>query len=489
MKLIWSALLGAMVTSILTGCTTVGPDYEKRMPVKLPEAWNHRLGASHIDKNLIVEWWHSFEDPVLNALVLNAQANNLDLRTSFHRLKHYEIQFDVTETLNNPTIDAIGSGSISESNEASESVTGFSAETEIFATIGTAGRWEIDLFGRIERQIESISATSEAAKESYRDILVSLNAEIASTYIDLRSIQEHSEVLNQLVINRELNLKIANTLYRAQLGSEVEVERAYRLLLDSKRNVHQLASEYQKSKNKLSYMLGLKPGELPVDLSKDKALPDIPSNIVVSIPRDVIRQRPDIREAERLLAAQTAHIGMASADLYPRLSLNGIFGFADTDASLVSDSALFWTFGPRFTWNIFDSDRTLKRIKQEENRTEQARLAYEKAILNAFAEVESNLQSIEEETSKLALSNDSLTSSNKSLQLARTKFQSGLASYQVVLEAEQALLSAQSEYLSNKATTLKYFIALYRSMGGGWSLSNDVERSLNSKPLTEIEEV
>lgn len=433
----------------------------------LPQAWNHQLDSNEAIQNLD-SWWENLNDPDLNTLIEEARKNSPDMRIALSRITQAEAQFGVTASQRYPSVDATGSATRSKS---SANETGAPSRTENFESIGTQLGWEIDLFGRVQRQVEAAEAEVSASVEEYRDVQVSLFAEIARVYVELRTLQNRLEIANKNVEAQKETLKIVNARFEAELVSDADVHRAKQNLAASQSSIPLLRAGLEQSMNNLAVLVGKNPGALHSQLSTPKPLPAVPTALVTSIPRDVLRQRPDVRIAERRLAAQSARIGVATADLYPRLSLSGAFSFATGfgGGGLLSAASQMWSFGPSLSWNVLDGGRTRSQISLEDARADEARIVYEKTVLGAFEDVENSIVNFSEEKNRLVYLEASAESAKKAVQTVQVQYQSGLTNFQSVLDAERVLLSQEDALADSRGALVRYLISIYRAMGGGWN--------------------
>ncbi|UTW44941.1 efflux transporter outer membrane subunit [bacterium SCSIO 12696] len=464
-------LLGPIVglaTLVLAGCAVVGPDYDAPPKVDVPDAWNHQLGGSAQD---LSQWWQQLNDPALESLIARANSSSLDLRIALARIEEASAQYGVASSASYPSVDVIGSARRS---SVGGDVVDIPVSTDDFEAIGSSLAWEIDLFGRIRRQQQAAKAQFEATVEGFRGVQVSLNAEVAQTYVEVRTLQKRLELASKNVSNQRETLKVVKARYKAELTSELDVNQAEQNLAGSESSIPQLNAGLARAVNRLAVLLGQNPGALNTELSKIYPIPVVPDGIALSIPREILRQRPDIRRAERQLAAQTARVGVATANLYPRLSLSGIF--AATGSS--SESTL-WSFGPNLSWNIFDASRKRRLIDIEDARVEQARAAYEKTVLAAFEDVESGLIGYQQELQRLKYLNKSVGAAQKTVNVAKSQYKNGLTNFQTVLDAERVLFAEEDRLANSQGMLVRYLVSIYRAMGGGWSQAQAIE--LNAK--------
>lgn len=459
-------VLALACAAILGGCAAVGPDYQGPPSVELPPTWHQKVNQSTDLSMDLSPWWKHFNDPMLSVLIDQAGEDNLDLRMALSRIRAAQSQYGIAASANLPTINAAGSAS--RQKDSKNQLPGFPARIADYESVTSSMRWEIDLFGRIERQNEAAQAAVEASVEQYRDVLVMLNARIAGTYIEVRTLQQRLALAHKNVANQQETVRLVKARFKAELTSELDVHRAKQNLASSQSAIPLLNAGLSRAINRLAVLLAQPPGKLNIQLQQPQPIPKFSNHLVVQVPADVMRQRPDIRIAERQLAAQTAQIGVAEADLYPRLSLSGLFGFSTSTGSLASSRSNLWSFGPDLSWQLFDGGRVRNRIALENAKAEQARASYEKTVLLALEEVEAGLIDYHQEVERQVFLNQSVTQAQKSVSIARVQFKSGLSNFQTVLDAERVLFAEEDKLAASQGALANHLVGIYRAMGGGW---------------------
>jgi len=458
-----------LVTGIvLAGCATVGPDYVKP-DVKAPDKWvaSAEPGSTAADasRDSLASWWANLDDPTLVALIDTALKNNKELKQAKARIREARAQRGVVEAKFLPSADASGSYTLSRTENNSETGT----TRELFAAGLDAG-WEIDLFGGIRRANEAAQASYEASQEDYLMVHVSLAAEVALNYIDVRTLQE------RLAITEE-NLKLQTetyelTTYRLKAGliTQLDVDRAKTNMEETRASIPTLVTRLAAARNRLSALMGEYPGYVDARVAEPKGLPAVPVEIALGVPAETLRRRPDVRNAERELAAQTARIGVATAELYPKLSLVGSIGIDATSfAGLFSANSQAAGIGPRFSWNIFNAGAVRSNIEIQNAKQEQALLGYEKTILTALEEAENAMTGYVNEQKRTRSLNDAMTSATDSTNLALAQYNSGLIDFQTVLDAQRTILSVKDNLAVSKGTVIANLVRLYKALGGGWT--------------------
>ena len=463
----------ASLALVLAGACKVGPDYAPP-PTPLPNAapmpdrWNAEatMGLESGEARLQT-WWHVFDDPTLESLVERAQLQNLDLKQAVARVREARAFVGVARGDRMPAVDALAEGNVGKTSDASvpQAPEGGFQTAGLFST-GVDASWEIDVFGRLARNIEAAEAGYEASVEDYRDVLVSLLAEVALAYVDVRSLQQRLDFARSNVTSQRESLQLTRDRFNAGLTSALDVAQAESNLGDTEATIPQLEQALGFALNRLAVLLATTPGALDDELSRAGSIPEPPAAVGVGIPAELVRQRPDVRGAERLLASQTARIGVATADLYPRFSLFGFFSF---DAGNVGDSTgVGWSLVPGVRFNLFDRERIRSRVRVEEARAEQTFLAYEQTVLRALEDVENAMIAYAKERERRERLVEAVDATERSVELVRTQYLSGLTNFQNVLDSQRSLFRLQDQLATSEGLQIQNLIVLYRALGGGW---------------------
>ncbi len=484
-------LLFLLVFFLLFGCA-VGPSFV-RPKVKVAPNW---MEAG--DKRVKTEppnyrnWWHAFNDPVLNRLIDRAYSESLSLRIAGVRVLQARAQFGIAlGALYPQTQQAFG---FLQYNRTSERAPLANLEPRSLlefrqSEIGLLASWELDFWGKFRRAVESADAGLLATVANYDNALVTLTADVATTYIQIRTLEKRLRIAGQNVETQKESLKIAEVRFEHGIAPELDVEQAKTALNDTVASIPSLETQLQQSKNALSVLLGLPPGDLSDLMEGAQEIPVSPPQVVVGIPADLLRRRPDIRSAEHQAAAQCAQIGVAKADLYPAFSLTGTFGFLSSDAGKFSLSDMFqWKSrtaqaGPSFRWDIFNYGRITNNVRAQDARFQELLIAYQNTVLTAQQEVEDNLIAFlraQERSESLA---QSTAAAKKSFDLAVLLYRSGLADFTTVLISEQALLSEQDKLAVTLGSISSSLVGVYRALGGGWEIREG--KSLVPKDIEE----
>jgi NodT family efflux transporter outer membrane factor (OMF) lipoprotein len=335
---------------------------------------------------------------------------------------------------------------------------------------GVDASWEIDVFGRIRRAVEASNAELAAAVEDYHDTRVILLAEVAATYVDLRTAQLRLAYARENAEIQRGSLRLTTDRNRAGLVPDLDVRQAELGLAGTEAAIPSLEQQEREAIHRLSVLQGRPPGDLAAELLAVRPIPQPPERVLVGAPADLLRRRPDIRAAERRVAAQTARIGVATADLYPRFSLLGSFSFDALDAAkLFTGDAAAFSVGPAVRWNLFDGGRVRALIAAEEVRAQQSVTRYESTVLRALEETENAIVAFEREQERRDLLRRAVTAAAEALDLVRTLYRIGLTDFQNVLDTQRSLTVQQDELAVSEGLVTLNLIRIYRALGGGWS--------------------
>lgn len=463
--------------SCLSGCV-VGPDY---IPVskEMPSIWNQPLSEEmKSDPNLPPRWWEIFDDAELNQLVESAAANNRDIKAAFSRLEASRAMLDYTTGQYYPSVDAAG---YYQRYRAGKD--GVVQANDEFAPINLHGAgfdflWEIDLFGKIKRSVESSEASYQASIEDYRNVMVTLVAEVCRNYIDLRTTQMRLTYAMDNIKIQSDTLDLTKSRYESEIAGELDVRQAESILATTQAEIPLLRIRQAEAIHRLAVLLGETPQQLEQQLRNPKPLPIPSAKVAVGLPADMLRQRPDIRAAERRLAAQTALIGVATADLYPSLRLTGTFEIQSRQLSGVGNiHNQAYSFGPGLRWNLFDGNRIRNTIKIEEAATQELLAAWENTVLLAVEDVENAMVSYEQLQLQRQAMTRAVEATRRSIELVETQYKSGLTDFQNVLDTQRSLRTQQDFLAASEGAQLQSLIRIYKSFGGGWQMAAIVPES------------
>lgn len=458
------ACVAALLAVALGGCAAVGPDYSEPQ-LAVPAGWSAGTGTDAMDAVLLARWWHGFGDPVLDRLVADALAANLDLAQARARLREARARRGVAGAALAPSVDASLSGSRSRSSGQS----GSGSTRELYSA-GFDASWELDVFGGVRRSVEAAQADLEASVESLSDTRVSLAAEVALNYIDLRTAEQRLAIAEESIASRGENHQIIRWRQQAGLVSELDLAQATTDLESTRAVLPPLRTAVTEAKNRLAVLLGRNPGELESLVHADRPIPLAAAEIVAAIPADTLRQRPDVRVAERRLAAQTARLGEAEAARYPSFRLSGSLGLEalELDALADRDANTHSLFGG-ITAPVFNAGRIAANIEIQDALVEQARLAYRAAVLAALEEVENALTAVANTDARRAKLAEAAAAARTTLAIAEYRYASGLADFLSVLDAQRTQLSLDEQLAGSTGELARAQIRLYKALGGGWS--------------------
>lgn len=450
------------------GCQAVGPDYvapefEGPEAFKAPQAGGLAVEAADLN-----EWWQRFEDPLLNSLITETLTGNLDLKAALVRIEEARALRGIVAADQVPTIDV--SGSRVRTQQSRETVLGnFGPRRFGTYSVGLEADWELDIWGRIRRSVEAADAEISASGEEARLVLVSLMAETASTYIEWRRVLEQLNIAGTNVELQSQTVQLTENQFKANLVSQLDVAQARSLLQSTRATIPSLRVAEWKARNRLAVLTGVAPGTLALDENVGRGIPRAAGKVGTGVPAELIRRRPDIRLAERLLAAQTARVGVAEGDLYPRFSFMGNIGFDALDLDdLVASRAVRYGFGPSLRWNIFDRTRVRGAVDVADARVDAALLEYENTVLLALEEVENAMVLYAESQGREEALKLAVTEARRAVDISRDQYRQGLVGFQSVIDTQNRQFSLEADLANVQADISTSLIGLYRAMGGGW---------------------
>ncbi|UCG73284.1 MAG: efflux transporter outer membrane subunit [Chromatiales bacterium] len=484
----------AIAFSVLTGgCVTVGPDFETP-EADVAEAWqqaqDQRISAGQGDYS---EWWASFNDPALQSLVQQAFDQNKTLQIA--GLRVFEARAIVGVAVGNlyPQLQrASGSAGRIKISENADLISGLPGpvRNDIDTTfqdyrVGFDAAWELDFWGRFRRNVEFADANLAASIATYDDVLVTLAGEVAAAYIILRTLEERLGVAEANVAIQQRSLEISEVRNRNQLTTELDPQIARAFLRDTQATIPPLKAGIRQVRNALCVLVGKVPGELDPLLGSAGTIPNAASEAAIGVPAELLRRRPDIRQAELQAAAQSARVGVAVADLYPAFGLTGTIGFAadSTGSVFESDSQRgLGTFG--FSWNILNYGRIRSRIRAEDARLQQAITNYQETVLRAAREVEDATADFIAAQEEAAFFEDGTAAALRAVDLSLVQYREGTADFTRVLDAQRLLLAQQDGLTQARGKHARSVVAIYKALGGGWenrSLDNLVPEAMKQE--------
>jgi multidrug efflux system outer membrane protein len=456
----------------------VGPNYSAPV-IKTPDAWTGKI-SRQVNKGphaSLQTWWSIFDDPTLDELIERARRNNIDLKIAVSRVRESRALLKIANGGTMPVANANGDVKRTEPSENGilapiESLGGTSSYS--LFQLGLDASWEIDVFGRVRRTIEAAGAGYQASIEDYRDVMVTLFAEVALAYIDVRTAQQQIVITTENAEEQRKSMKLAQDRYETGVSSKLDVTQARANLASTQAMIPPLQISLTLALNRLAVLLGQNAGSLQSELQGIKSIPKSEEVIEVGVPADVLRQRPDIRGAERLLAAQTAQIGVATAALYPRFSLDGSFALQSRSLdSLFESSSVTWLFGAPMQWNIFSGGQVRGNIEVQQEKAQQLLLQYEKKVLAAIEEVDNAIAGYNLNHDRTQRLHEAVSAMTDSVDLVLIQYSTGLTDFNNVLVTQRDLLAQQDQLLASEAHTVVNLVSLYKALGGGWELQAD----------------
>ncbi len=458
---------------LLAGCA-VGPNYRAPQAIT-PAHWSEPLTGGETNAGLVASaWWKEFHDAELNSLLERAVSSNLDLRMAQARVLEARAHYGAAAAEFLPTVNASGAYDRMKTSQRQPVLgslpipSGVPFENNVFQA-GFDASWELDVFGGKRRGVEAAKANVESAEYGRRSVLMTLLGDVARNYVEVRGAQRRLELTQENVEAQTKGLAITQNRFAHGLANDLDVQQAAALLATTKAEIPTLNTALQAATHRLGVLLAQPPGALLTELSVPAPIPPAVPQVPVGLPSELILRRPDVRQAERALAAATAQIGVAKADLFPRFFLTGASGFESVSASdWFTRGSSFWSLGPTVQWRVFDAGRIRANVRVENARQEQALAAYEKTVLGAFEDVENGLVSYANEQQRRLSLKDAVAASRQSLELANRLYANGLTDFLRVLEAERSLYQAEDAMAQSDRTVAVNLIALFKSLGGGW---------------------
>ncbi|MHB0820416.1 efflux transporter outer membrane subunit [Stutzerimonas stutzeri] len=456
----------SLLALAMAGCA-VGPDY--RAPQPEPARIAHAEDSDYDRSRFESAWWHQFEDPTLDALVVQALAENRELRIAYSRLRAARAIRDDDANDRFPTVTAGASADISKAQQPGVTERRVNAERY---DLGLDMAWELDLFGRIQRRLDASEAQAEAAEAELYQLQVSLIAELVDAYGQLRGAQLRERIARDNLANQRDSHELTEQLRDAGMGSELDVLRADARLAATEASLPQLQAQQARARNRIATLLGQRADRLAVDLSP-RELPAIAKALPIGDPGELLRRRPDIRIAERQLAAETANVGVATADLFPRVSLSGFLGFiAGRGSQIGSSAAEAWGVAPSISWAAFDLGSVRARLRGAEADADGALASYEQQVLLALEESENAFSDYARAQERLLSLLRQSTASRAAAQQAEIRYREGTVDFLVLLDAERERLAAEDAQAQAEVEVYRGVVALYKTLGGGWQPSS-----------------
>jgi NodT family efflux transporter outer membrane factor (OMF) lipoprotein len=437
-----------------------------RLAGKYDNIYASDAGDGEISVELLSSWWSTLRDSTLDGLIMDALANNRDLRAARSRMMEARAALGISRAASLPWLDSTDTWM---NNRPSENSSGAGKRTEI-TKFGIDASWEIDLFGARNDDIMAAEATLEASHAALHSVWVTLSSEVAFNYLSLRTLQERMRIANLNLALREETLSMVASLHDAGLRDSLALNQAKYAAETTRASIPTIKSNIESVMNALAIMTGRVPGNLELSLAQPGPIPKASYVSLAGIPADALRQRPDIRAAERALAAQISRKASAEKDLLPRFFLSGSIGLETlSGSSLFSGDSIGFAFGPRITLPIFHGGAIRKNIQVQAEREEQLLAAYEGTVLDAVAEVRNALAASTQESERNRILRSGLEAGRAAFEIASDKYKNGLTSFSDVISAQDALLSFEDQIAISEGQMTTNVVRVYKALGGGWA--------------------
>ncbi len=465
------ALTGLSVVLLaLGGCVTVGPDFAPPEPptsTDWSQAPSDGLEATPVE---LSRWWTLFADPVLDALVEDALESNNTLELAALAVLEARAQLGIAHGAQWPQTQAAAGDATYLSPPDNAGPIG----NYWNYTLGATAAWEIDFWGRYRRAIESADGAYMASLAAHQQAQVLVSAATVAAYTAIRTLEEQLAIARDNLRLQQRSYDIAEVLFRNGQDSELDMQQAQTLLLATQATIPELDANLRQARNALSLLLGALPGAVTARLAAGQGIPALPDTLAVGYPADMLRRRPDLRQAEMTALALNAQVGLAEADLYPSFSLTGSIGVSaggpgDSDfGDLFSADALTWSVGPSFVWPFLNYGRIRNNVRVQDARLQQSLVAYRETALGAAREAEDAMAAFSGYRQQVGILNRTVDSARRSNELATLRYAEGYSDYQRVLDAQQALFNQQQRLVSARGATVGALVDLYQALGGGW---------------------
>ncbi|MGY6037531.1 efflux transporter outer membrane subunit [Aeromonas sp. AE23HZ002T15] len=444
----------------LSACTLLGPDYQTPQVTEMASWHSASQGQAAANAADYRRWWEQLHDPVLSALVEEALRNNPDVRIAGLRILEAQAQLGIAESLLGPQA-TVGTG---EFLQAGQSRDGHSTSGSNYGAGFNLG-WELDFWGKFRRGVESADANYFATLAQYDDVQVLMIAQVAQLYVSIRTVEARLQIAHENARLQRRSLEITERLFKSGNSAELDVQQARTQYLGTLSGIPQLQTSLRQSQNALSTLLARTPGPLPEMGAGTGQIPQGTLALVAEMPADLLRRRPDVRVAERQLAAQSALIGVAESELYPSITLLGTLGVSATAGSSGTYS---WAVGPSLSWNLLDQGRLGNQVLVQDARFQQLHERYRDTLFKAAREVDDAAIAYANGQDEIALLIQTGAAARRSLDIANTQYREGMADFQRVLDSQRALFSQQERLVNSRGARMRDLITLYKALGGGW---------------------
>lgn len=473
--------VSVLIALLLSGCIKVGPDF-KPPQATVADQWLGMNEQAVAHGDVEQAWWKVFGDPVLDQLVETAYGQNLTLQATGVRVLQARAQLGIAiGDLFPQTQNAFGSVTYNRQSARAPFQQGASSSLLSYwqAQVGVQAAWELDFWGRFRRAIEAADASLQVSVADWDNALVSLTGDVATNYVQIRTLEERLAIARSNVDVQRESLNIAEIRFQGGTTTERDVEQARTVLASTEASIPQFEASLQQTKNALCVLLGIPPSPLDEILSGSSGIPVAPVQVTAGIPADLLRRRPDVRSAELRAAAQSAQIGVAKADLYPAFSLTGNFGFLSTDWGHYDLTDIFlaksraWSVGPSVQWNFLNYGQITNNVRVQDAAFQALLADYGNTVLNAQREVEDGLVAFSKSQQRTEFLRLSSAAAARSQELAVLQYREGITDFTTVLTAEQNLLQQEDSLAVSRGDIPLGLIRTYRALGGGWEIHQD----------------
>ena len=453
-----------LIPAVLATCN-VGPKF-KKPETKVDAKFSGRKQGGYTSVEAISDWWRKFNDSQLNNLVSRALANNLDLKIAAARVNEARANHNLVHLDYFPTVPAAASYTNSRQSQAQTGGNNFVPRRLEIYSAGFEATWELDIWGRVRKLNKAARADVATAEAVRHDTMVILTAAVASSYLDLRGLQNLLSVAQRNAENQRETLKLTESLLQGGRGTELDTSRARAQLNTTLAAIPLIEASISKDIHRIAVLVAEQPASLEKDLGSPKAMPALPGPVRIGDPAGLLRRRPDIQAAEKSLESATERVGVAVADLFPRVTFNGSVALQTNQLSGPGGAGT--SFGPRIAWAAFDLGRVKAQIDAAGARAQGQLATYQKAVLTALQETEDALVDYGRQRARRDFLGEAAKSSEQAAKLARDRFQNGASSFLEVLDTERSMLIAQSELATSETNTATALVAIYKALGGGW---------------------
>jgi NodT family efflux transporter outer membrane factor (OMF) lipoprotein len=481
----------------MSGCA-VGPDFV-RPDAPAEDEWidddSPQIKAEPAD---LTDWWKVLDDPVLDSLIETSYRQNLPLQIAGLRIMEARAQLGIAAGSQYPQLQQV-SGSAT-ANQISDNAANAAAldKFNYGYGLGFDAAWEMDFWGRFRRGVESAEANLLVSMAGYENVLVTLTAEVARNYVLIRTFEEQIRIAGDNVKIQKRSLEIAEALFEGGMVTELDMQQARSLLRSTEASIPRFETSLRQAKNGLGVLLGIPPGELDNVLIGPGNIPAAPPKVVVGIPAELLRRRPDVRSAELQAAAQSARIGVAKADLYPQFSLVGSIGLQSSEkggfssnnadfGDLFDSDSITYFIGPSFQWPILNYGRITNRVRVQDARFQELVVNYQNTVLEAYREVEDAIVGFLRKQEEAELRADSVQALKRSVEIALLQYREGISDYQRVLDTQRGLTDEQDLLTATTGDIILNLIAMYKALGGGWQ-TGEAKEFVNEETKAVMEE-